>query len=306
MVSATLPKNPKKRLRDVILQPGSWPFLFVHAAAVVGVALTGFSWRGLLLAVALYVARMFFITAGYHRYFSHRAFRTSRLFQFVLGFGGATAAQKGPLWWAARHRHHHKHSDGPEDIHSPLQSGFWWSHLGWFLGDDYTDEDGRKVPDLARYPELVALDRWMMVPPILLAVALYFTGGAHALVWGFFVSTTLLWHGTFTINSLSHVFGSRRFATSDTSRNNPLLAALTLGEGWHNNHHHYQSSANQGFYWWEFDPSYWTLRALATLGVVRELRRPPAAVLEAGRRRPAPRAPLSAAADALPKAAAAR
>jgi stearoyl-CoA desaturase (delta-9 desaturase) len=285
--------RPARSTLRVMLRPGSWPFVAVQLAAVAGVVAMGWSWSGLLLAVALYYVRMFFITAGYHRYFSHRAYRTSRFFQFVLAVGGATCTQKGPLWWAARHRHHHKFSDMPEDIHSPRQDGFWWSHMGWFMGDDYTDEDGKKVPDLAKYPELVWLDRFMLVPPIAFAVGLFLVGGLHALLWGFFVSTTLLWHGVFTINSLSHVFGSRRYETTDTSRNNGLLALITMGEGWHNNHHHYQSSANQGFYWWELDLSYWVLRALGLFGVVWELRTPPVAVLAAGRRAAAVEAPAA-------------
>ncbi len=267
-----------------MLRPASWPFVAVQLVAVAGVVVMGWSWSGLLLAVALYYVRMFFITAGYHRYFSHRSYKTSRAFQLVLAVGGATCTQKGPVWWAARHRHHHRYSDLPGDIHSPVRDGFWWSHMGWFMGDDYTEADGVKAPDLAKYPELVWLDRFMHVPPIALAVGLFLAGGWHALLWGFFVSTTLLWHGTFTINSLSHVFGSRRYETTDTSKNNGLLALITMGEGWHNNHHHYQSSANQGFFWWEIDLSYWVLRGLSLFGLVWDLRTPPAAVLAAGRR----------------------
>jgi stearoyl-CoA desaturase (Delta-9 desaturase) len=263
------------------LRPGSWPFVGVHLAAVAGVLWMGWSWSGLLLAVALYYARMFFITAGYHRYFAHRSYRTSRPFQFLLALFGSLAVQKGALWWAARHRHHHRFSDQPEDIHSPVQDGFWWSHMGWFLGDDFTDEDRLRIPDFARYPELVWLDRWMLLPPIAFAVICFLIGGAHALLWGFFVSTTLLWHGTFTINSLSHVFGSRRYATPDDSRNNAVLALLTMGEGWHNNHHHYQSSTSQGFFWWEVDPSFWILKILARFGIVWDLRRPPPKALAA-------------------------
>jgi stearoyl-CoA desaturase (Delta-9 desaturase) len=273
--------RPARSTWRALLRPGSLPFTGVHAVALVGVIASGWSWTGALLAVALYYARMFFVTAGYHRYFSHRSYKTSRFFQFVLAFGGATCTQKGPLWWSARHRHHHKFSDQPEDVHSPVQDGFWWSHVGWFMGDDYTADDARKVPDLAKYPELVWLDRFMLVPPVALAVVLFLAGGWHALLWGYFVSTSILWHGTFTINSLSHVFGSRRFETTDTSRNNALLALITMGEGWHNNHHHYQSSANQGFYWWEVDLSYQLLRTLALFGLVWDLRTPPASILAA-------------------------
>jgi stearoyl-CoA desaturase (delta-9 desaturase) len=226
-------------------------------------------------AVALYVVRMWAVTAGYHRYFSHRAYKTSRPFQFALAFLAQTSLQKGALWWAANHRHHHKFSDQPEDLHSPVQRGFWWSHVGWILSPRYDATDLVAVKDLARYPELVWLNRWHWAPAVLFGAALALVGGWPLFVWGFLVSTTVLWHGTFVINSLTHVFGSRRYQTSDDSRNNLLFALITLGEGWHNNHHHYQSSANQGFFWWEVDLTYYVLRALAAVGLVRDLRRPP-------------------------------
>jgi stearoyl-CoA desaturase (delta-9 desaturase) len=238
---------------------------------------------------------MFGITAGYHRYFSHRAFRTSRAFQLVLAILGAASAQKGPLWWAAHHRDHHRWSDGPEDIHSPLRHGFWWSHVGWILSRRYDATKLGRVKDLARFAELRWLDRWHLAVPGALAAGLFLAGGLPALLWGFFVSTVLLWHGTFVINSLAHVLGSRRYATADGSRNSLLLALVTFGEGWHNNHHFYPSAANQGFFWWEVDVSYYALRALAALGVVRDLRTPPAHVRLAHLRRPG--APAAALAD---------
>ena len=259
---------------------GSIPFWSVHVAAIVGVALVGFSWGLLALALALYVARMFFVTAGYHRYFSHRSFRTSRWFQFVLAFGAQTALQRGVLWWAAKHRQHHKHSDQEGDVHSPVRDGFWYAHLGWSTSPTSGAVDRSKVRDLSQYPELRVLDRLKHAPGILLAIVLFAIGGAPALVWGFFVSTVLLWHGTFTINSLAHVIGTRRYATTDQSRNHWFLALITLGEGWHNNHHHYMASARQGFFWWEIDLTYYGLRALEAIGVVWDVRRPPQHVLE--------------------------
>jgi stearoyl-CoA desaturase (delta-9 desaturase) len=238
---------------------------------------------------------MFGITAGYHRYFSHRAFRTSRAFQLVLAILGAASAQKGPLWWAAHHRDHHRWSDGPEDIHSPFRHGFWWSHVGWILSRRHDATKLGRVKDLARFAELRWLDRWHLAVPGALAAGLFLAGGLPALLWGFFVSTALLWHGTFVINSLAHVLGSRRYATADGSRNSLLLALVTFGEGWHNNHHFYPSAASQGFFWWEVDVSYYALRALAALGVVRDLRTPPAHVRLAHLRRPG--APAAALAD---------
>jgi stearoyl-CoA desaturase (delta-9 desaturase) len=261
---------------------GSLPFWGVHVAAIVGVALVGFSWLGLGLAIAFYFARMFFVCAGYHRYFSHRSFKTSRWFQAVLAIGAQSAMQRGVLWWAAVHRKHHKHSDDPEDVHSPRQDGFWYSHLGWSTNPtSYAVADKKSMKDFAMYPELQLIDRSKHLPGILLAVLLFVIGGAHAMVWGFFVSTVILWHGTFTINSLSHVIGKRRYATRDDSKNHWALALLTLGEGWHNNHHHYMSSVRQGFFWWEVDITYYVLRVLATVGIVWDLRKPPAHVMMA-------------------------
>jgi stearoyl-CoA desaturase (delta-9 desaturase) len=254
------------------------PFWGVHAAAIAGVWWLGASWRGVAIAAASYAVRLFAITAGYHRYFSHRAYRTSRAFQLVLAVLGLTATQKGPLWWAAHHRVHHRHSDQPGDVHSVRQGGFWWAHMGWILVERNARADLSLVKDLTRYPELRFVDRHAIWFTVAFAAALFFAGGAEALVWGYFVSTVVLWHGTFTINSLSHVWGTRRYATTDDSRNNPLLAVLTFGEGWHNNHHYYQRSARQGFYWWEIDLSYYVLRALAAARIVWDVHGVPAHV----------------------------
>jgi len=265
------------------VRPTTAAFVAVHVAAVVGVILCGFSWSGVALALASYFIRMFFVTAAYHRYFSHRAFRTSRWFQFVLAVGAQTTAQKGVIWWASHHRRHHKHSDEDGDVHSPVRRGFWYSHVGWVLGPDCVDTDASAVADLVRYPELRFLNHpaMEMVPTIALALALLLVGGGPALVWGYLVSTALLWHGTFSINSLAHIVGRRRYETGDQSRNNWALALLTTGEGWHNNHHHYQSSARQGFRWWQIDLTYYVLRLLALTGIVWDLREPPRHVVDA-------------------------
>jgi len=246
-------------------------FWGIHVAAIAGVIALGFSWTGVLLALALYVPRMFFVTGAYHRYFSHRSYKTSRWFQFVLALGAQSTTQKGALWWASHHRVHHKLSDMPGDLHSVKQSGFWWSHMGWILARDLEDSDLSKIRDFARYPELRWLNKYWFVVPLAVALLIYAIGGWFGLVWGFAVSQVLTWHGTFTINSLSHLWGRRRYATEDDSRNNPVLAIVTMGEGWHNNHHHYQVSARQGFYWWEIDATYYILRALAAIGLVWDL-----------------------------------
>ncbi|MBA2281164.1 MAG: fatty acid desaturase [Acidimicrobiia bacterium] len=225
---------------------------------------------------------MWFITAGFHRYFAHRAFRTSRAFQFVLAFGGGAAAQKSALWWAANHRDHHRYTDTARDPHTPGK-GFLWSHVGWVLSGKYNAAELVRIDDFARYPELLFLHRQQWIAPWTAAVAAFLIGGWSGLVVGFFGSTVLLWHATFSVNSIGHIFGRRRYATADTSRNNALVAALTLGEGWHNNHHHFPASARNGFFWYELDLTYLGLRALAALRVVRDLRLPSATALAARR-----------------------
>lgn len=260
----------------------SIPFALVHIAAL-GVFWVGFSWKGVALCAAMYYVRMFGVAAAFHRYFAHRTFHTSRFFQFLLAVLGTTSAQKGVLWWAAHHRNHHRYSDQEQDIHSPFQRGFWWSHAGWILCRKYDATEESVIKDFAKYPELQWLNRHFLVPPTVLAIALWLAFSWTGLFWGFFLSTVLLWHGTFTVNSLMHVFGKRRYATTDTSRNNFLLGFVTLGENWHNNHHYYQASANQGFYWWEFDPAYYGIKMLQWLGIVWDVRTPPQRVLDAGR-----------------------
>jgi stearoyl-CoA desaturase (delta-9 desaturase) len=234
------------------------------------------------LAVIFYVPRMFGITAGYHRYFAHRAFKTNRVVQFLLALLGTSATQKGPLWWAASHRRHHRYSDTPLDVHSPVQKGFWHSHIAWWFGTANDETDMTGIADFAKYPELRFLDRWYHVGVFACMALAFAWGGWDGFLWGYVVSTFAVTHATFAINSLAHVYGSRRYATSDTSRNNWWLALLTLGEGWHNNHHHYMSSANQGFFWWEVDFTYYALKALSWARVVRDLRLPPPRVLSRG------------------------
>ena len=268
------------------------PFILLHVACI-AVFWVGFSWFALCFAIALYVVRMFAITGFYHRYFSHKAFRTSRVFQFVLAVMGATAVQRGPLWWASHHRHHHAYSDEHKDSHSPLQHGFLWSHLGWFLASRNFKTQSHRVKEFASFTELRLLDRFDVLVPILLGFGIYQLGnwlaivdpelgtnGLQLFVWGFVISTVALYHGTFTVNSLAHIYGKRRYATKDHSRNNLLIALLTLGEGWHNNHHHYPASASQGFYWWEIDLTYYGLKLLSALGLIWDLRTVPEHIRE--------------------------
>jgi len=245
-----------------------WGFHFFCLFALI----TPFHWGLVLLVMGSYFIRMFFITAGYHRYFSHRAFETSRAFQFFLAFMAMTSSQKGVLWWAGHHRHHHRHSDDPHDLHSPNR-GFWWSHCGWFLSSEFEAVQLDRVRDLAKYPELQWLERHWWVPVATWFALMTLLFGVAGFIYGGFIGTVVLWHGTFTINSLSHVWGTQPFVTGDRSRNNPVLAAITLGEGWHNNHHHSPSAARNGFRWFEYDVTFWTLKLLNGLGLIWNLRR---------------------------------
>lgn len=252
---------------------GSLPFIAVQFIPILAV-FTGVTAKALIFGAVAYFVRMFAITAGYHRYFAHRTYRLGRVPQFILALIGTSAAQKGVLWWAANHRNHHKYADTPRDPHSP-QKGFWWSHIGWVLSGKYSKTDYDAIEDFAKYPELRWLNEHDWVPPWALGVLAFAVGGWSGLVVGFFGSTLLLWHTTFSVNSVAHVWGSRRFGTADTARNNPLIAVLTMGEGWHNNHHHYPASTRQGFYWYELDMTYLILKGLSWVGVVKDMREPP-------------------------------
>ena len=269
----------------------AFPFIAMHVACL-AVFWVGVSPIAVAVAVALYAVRMFAITGFYHRYFSHRTFRTSRPVQFIAALVGAACVQRGPLWWAAHHRNHHRHADTHLDPHSPGVYGFLWSHVGWFLTPRGFRTHWERIPDLAKYPELRWLDRFDLVVPVALAAALFGLGAllervapqlgtsaGQMLVWGFFISTTVLFHATVTINSLAHRFGKRRFETRDDSRNNLWLALITFGEGWHNNHHFFPGSARQGFRWWEIDLTYYGLRLMALFGLVRDLKPVPAWVV---------------------------
>src|SRR5699024_4955259 len=223
--------------------------------------------------------RVFGITGGYHRYFSHRGYKTSRVFQFCMALLGATAMQKGPLWWAAKHREHHRDSDMPADAHSPRQYGSFDAHVGWVYREARIHPDMGLIKDFSRYPELCWLDRHQYLPGVALAVLCFFIAGWPGLFSGFLLSTVLVYHATFTVNSLNHMLGRQRYLTGDDSRNNWLLALLTMGEGWHNNHHYYPAAARNGFFWWEIDVTYYLLMALERIGLVHDLRQPPASIL---------------------------
>ncbi len=282
--------NDKPQLINIVKQSVFWG---VHVACI-GALWVGVSWVAVAVCFLLYFVRMFAITGVYHRYFAHRSYKTSRFFQFVLAVIGTSAAQKGPIWWASHHRHHHRHSDTPEDVHSPVISGIYYAHVGWVLSSEFLETRKELVKDLLEFPELELLERYNVVPPILLGVATFFLGywlgiaypalgtsGMQMLVWGFFISTVLVYHCTFCINSFVHLIGRRRFKTTDSSRNSLFFALITLGEGWHNNHHYYPGSERQGFYWWEIDISHYVLKVLSWMGLVWDLRTPPERVYAA-------------------------
>jgi stearoyl-CoA desaturase (Delta-9 desaturase) len=279
--------TPEARRKPIVKQEIA--FLIVHLLPLLAIwtGATLFDW---MLCIFLYFSRMFWVTGGYHRYFAHKSYRTSRWFQFVIAFCSMSSAQKGVLWWAAHHRHHHRHSDTPKDPHSMLIYGFWYSHVGWIVGPDFKETDYKTIGDYAKYPELVWLNKHYLVPPVTLAllvtaVGAWVNGGSPLLMFthhglstlfiGFFLSTVILYHGTFSINSVMHYFGRQRYESNDESRNSLWLALLTMGEGWHNNHHYYEVASRQGFFWWEIDITYYILRGMAAVGLIWDLKEVP-------------------------------
>ena len=275
------------RRKPILKQEVAFLIFHLLPLAALWTGATFFDW---MVCIILYLFRMFWVTAGYHRYFAHKAYRTSRWFQFVIAFMAQTSAQKGALWWAAHHRHHHRYSDTPQDPHSMKIYGFWYSHVGWIVGPDFKETDFKTMGDYAKYPELVWLNKHYLVSPTTLALGvmalggwvnggsitmMFTTAGFSTLLIGFFLSTVILYHGTFSINSVMHKFGKPRYETGEESKNSLWLALLTLGEGWHNNHHYYETASRQGFFWWEIDISYYLLRCLAALGLIWDLREVP-------------------------------
>jgi len=266
------------------------PYIALHAMCL-AVIWVGWSPIAVLVAAGMYVFHMFSVTAFYHRYFSHRTYKTSRLMQFVFAVAGCSCVQRGPLWWAARHRHHHRHSDQQDDIHSPVHHGFYWSHVGWITSKGAYRFDAKAVPDLIRFPELRFLDRFDNLVPLLQAIGLFCLGGYlqsrgwdttswQMLIWGFFISVVVSSHATFSINSLTHMWGRKRYQSKDESRNSLLLALMTFGEGWHNNHHYYPGATRQGFYWWEIDLTYYALWCMSKLGLIWDLNAVPQKIRE--------------------------
>jgi stearoyl-CoA desaturase (Delta-9 desaturase) len=282
MTSTTI--KPEIRNKPILKQEIAFAVVHLIPLAAIWTGATLFDW---IVCAVLYLTRMFWVTGGYHRYFAHKSYKTSRVFQFIIAFMSQTSAQKGALWWAAHHRHHHRHSDTPADPHSMKIYGFWYSHIGWIVGPDFKKTDYKTIGDYSKYPELVWLNKYHIIPPIFLAVVVTALGGivnggsitqmfthhgVSTLLIGFFLSTVILYHATFSINSIMHKFGFQRYESHDESKNSIWLALLTLGEGWHNNHHYYETSSRQGFFWWEIDITYYVLRGLAAVGLIWDLK----------------------------------
>jgi stearoyl-CoA desaturase (delta-9 desaturase) len=280
--------KPRENLK--LRKKGAWKkelsFAVVHLLPLAAL-LTGATMFDWIVCAVLYVSRMFWVTGGYHRYFAHRSYNTSRWFQFCIAFFSQTSAQKGALWWASHHRHHHRNSDTLKDPHSMLHFGFWYSHVGWIIGSDFKQTDFKVISDYSKYPELVWLNKYYLIPPVVLALtamalggivnggsilAMFTSAGFSTLFIGFFLSTIFVYHATFSINSIMHKFGKQRYETGDESKNSVWLALLTLGEGWHNNHHYYESSARQGFFWWEIDLTYYGLKFMSMIGLIWDLK----------------------------------
>jgi len=276
--------SPEIRNKPILKQEIVFGLIHLMPLGALWTGATFFDW---MVCIFLYVYRMFWITGGYHRYFAHKSYKTSRFFQFIIAFMAQTSAQKGALWWAAHHRHHHRHSDTPADPHSMKIYGFWYSHIGWIVGPDFKKTDYKTIGDYAKYPELVWLNKYHMVPPLVLALIvtalggivnggsiteMFTTAGFSTLFIGFFLSTVILYHGTFSINSIMHKFGNQRYETGEESKNSVWLAFITLGEGWHNNHHYYETASRQGFFWWEFDITWYILKVFSWLGLIWDLK----------------------------------
>jgi stearoyl-CoA desaturase (delta-9 desaturase) len=270
------PSAERARLAPDALFPRNIAFYALSHALPLGALWSGVTRASLVMCVVLYVVRIFFVTAGYHCYFAHRAFKTSRAFQLLLAVGAQASGQGSALRWAAAHQHHHTNSDRPADVHSPAQHGLYHSHFGWLCRKAYLATTERVSTRFSAFPELLWLDRYQYVPYVVLAGAMLAWLGWPGFFFAYGLSTLLVFHATFTVNSLSHRFGYRTYDTADDSRNNWFVALIMLGGGWHNNHHRYPGSVRQGFRWWEVDVTYYVIRLLGALGLVWDVREPPA------------------------------
>jgi len=260
-------------------------FWTVQASALLVFAVP-FRWAFVAVWAASHFLRAIGLTLAFHRYFAHRAFKMNRVARFVWTWIGTAAMQKGPIWWAGHHVNHHKYADRDGDPHSPMVSGVYYAHIGWFLNDtknDKLESNNPVIRDFSKVPEIAFIEKYYFIPPLSLAIAMFAIGGFPLLIWGFCLPTMTLAHATFAINTVNHMFGSRRFETVDESRNNPVTAFFAVGEGWHNNHHRYQRAARNGFYWWEFDPTWYVIRAMKAVGLAWDVQPVPKRIYEEAR-----------------------
>ncbi len=290
-----MPESPIEAVKTIKKEYLPWrfiPLLILHLSCGL-VYFAGFSWVAFGVAFFAYALRMFAVTGFLHRYFAHRSFKTGRITQFVFAFIATASCQRGPLWWAANHRDHHKYSDTPNDTHSPYQLSFFDSHIGWVYWKENLETKHHNIKDFSKYKELVWLDKYDLIPAALYIVFLYFlglglqtyypgleTGPFQMIVWGFCISTVFLLHMVLSVNTICHLFGKQKFKTTDYSRNNWLMAIFTLGEGWHNNHHRFPNSMRQGFLWYEYDITGYIIRFFALIGLVTDIKPIPPNIIE--------------------------
>jgi stearoyl-CoA desaturase (delta-9 desaturase) len=260
--------------RDGVNWSSAIAFAVFHIGAIA--ALFFFTWPAFFVALGLYwVSLSLGIGMGYHRLLTHRSYKVPKVIEYFLAICGTLALEGGPTFWVATHRVHHQYSDKDGDPHTP-RDGKWWSHIVWMLVGDATNYDSevcaKYAPDLTKDRFLVLLSKYHYVPLLLVGIGLYAWGGLPFLLWGLFFRVTMGLHATWLVNSATHLWGERRFATRDDSRNNWFVALLSFGEGWHNNHHAHPTSARHGLAWYELDMTWIGIRCLRALGLAKSVK----------------------------------
>lgn len=242
-----------------------------HIGAVA--ALFMFSWQALVAALVLWwISASLGVGMGFHRLLTHRGYKTPKLVEYFITVCGLLALEGGAINWVVTHRIHHAHTDAPGDPHTPREGG-WWAHIGWMLKGTAQSHDqqtlARYAPDMVKDRFHVLANNIYWVPIILLAIGLLALGGWSFVLWAVFFRVTFNFHATWLVNSATHMWGRRRFATRDDSTNNWWVALLTFGEGWHNNHHAYPTAARHGLAWYEIDLNWWGIRTLQFLRLAK-------------------------------------
>lgn len=275
MTTNIIPEKPTRA-------PLDWVAVFffgtIHVLALL--APWFFSWSA--VAVTLFLHWLFGsigICLGYHRLLSHRSLQVPRWLEYAIAIIGALALQGGPIFWVAGHRLHHAHTEDIDQDPYSAKRGFWWSHMLWIFYPKPEFFDYEKyqkfAPDLVRQGFYRWLNRYFLFLQIPLAIILYLIGGWSWVIYGMLVRVVLLWHSTWMINSVTHMWGYRTFDVPDNSRNLWWAAIFTYGEGWHNNHHAYPQVAKAGWRWWEVDVTWWSIWVLKSLGLVQKVNLPP-------------------------------